>query len=1491
MSSEKNIPGTPNNKINMSITSPKTPNNTQFGTMVTSPRTSSELQRQQSGVIKTNPSFINGKTVPSQNGQALDRNESFSEELLKKTLSFVTGKEIVSPQKSKSKEMEDELKFHKDKVELLLNEFQLLRKETDSKIHKLEEQKKNCEAEIVNLNTNLKKTIDSKDTEYQKLKTESESEIKRLEAKYDNLSKTYVEFRKTTAQKIENLELEIKNLTKRAEESEQLRLQNIEDEKKERERIQNEHDVEKTGYLDQISKLTEERNNLEAQVKDLTFKIENLSQNYKDFQNTMEEKVKNLTHELEESQKDNQRLNGVINERDGKIRELNDIITTRNNHISDLDAKIKKNLEDLNEADFRIRVLEKEKADALKLADDNDKLYKQNVEFEKLVRERLIKGHEVERITLHKEIEELKTDKKNLEENLNNTIETLRNLQKEYEDAKQRNEREQNSLKSELSRVKDEKDKNETSFKDLENQLHKEIDKLENEIKETIQRYETQYQKVSKEYREYKEKTVQQITDLQKDNHDLKEENIDIKEKWENISAQNTTMNIEIQKIKKENEFLQKTKESLSQNLSTLEEEEKKLHHNYEETKSNLEQTVLQLRNSENEITRLKNQNQELFEGEKKGKKALNEAQSELSFHQEKLEKLEKEKKELSKQYESLQMIYSKLEEENSKLKSQFSQLEIELKTTQDIAKNNGNVDDVLNQVEKTKSELVKIHNSEVQKLKQTIIDLNKEIDDNDKELDELNEKLLLIAKQKKSVEDSLQDYKNFNERKIQELNAEKQKLLNDIAIISSEKKLIEVKTKLEEEIASLTSKLKETQKEKEDYQKKESEAQDLLKRYQDEKEKNAKFMDDERKDLNNQINLLRDEKKKLFEKELELEGELTKLKKTLNELKSTNEGLQRDILQLTNEKEKLGKIKENGVDSESTKIQISKLNEKIQSLQKDQTKYAEAYFFEKKLKEEALKVVKKYDPKNDLLQNSTSPTQIVPRKSLEQDRVDVERLTTLENQNRTLTNHYQSLTEEFNQKKQELETLKNELETTQLDLKFFKQQNEEKDKILTLSGTEREQLIESSFREKEKHLSFKIADFEKQLEQYNEEKKKNLLLTAHTYDLTQYNIERFVLDHSILFFNEPDYTLKIPSTVKTIYLCLQNFNSFDSKKNQTFANNVIQSFKYIINEHYGNIKMMIYWFNVLFRLTHLIKYDHPTMKKIVQSESLKEYDIKQFKVEKIFPNFLIGRTNKIIPEDEVISKFGAELVQVMIQSYMYLLLNIYENFEKILQSNIIDIKKISLKSVDQSSLNHLNSFLEILDNYYHEFESQKIEDVFLHHFFKSLGALIDNSFFNSLLNNKVNSSKGLQMKMNLSMVENWFETKNLDVHFMLSREASDILMIDDKKKLIDPKVRREICPKLTPAQITTIFKNYTPDDLDKTNHFTPNVLKEIGTTTDGKGIHQKTNVILSRRIINEDEKGVIFNLEISQSKNTLWNVKISNQLSSKKELQFLNSK
>jgi len=140
-----------------------------------------------------------------------------------------------------------------------------------------------------------------------------------------------------------------------------------------------------------------------------------------------------------------------------------------------------------------------------------------------------------------------------------------------------------------------------------------------------------------------------------------------------------------------------------------------------------------------------------------------------------------------------------------------------------------------------------------------------------------------------------------------------------------------------------------------------------------------------------------------------------------------------------------------------------------------------------------------------------------------------------------------------------------------------------------------------------------------------------------------------------------------------------------------------------------------------------------------------------------------------------------------------------------------------------------------------------------------------------------------------ISNFEKWFELKTTNVNFGFSRQVADILLIDDKKKLIDKNVRKKICPKLTNAQIISILKNYSTDELDQNIVSINEIIKQIGNESENKPVYLTSNLILRKSILNENDKGLLFNHEINQPKSSLSSVKISTNLSSKKELQFLN--
>jgi len=166
--------------------------------------------------------------------------------------------------------------------------------------------------------------------------------------------------------------------------------------------------------------------------------------------------------------------------------------------------------------------------------------------------------------------------------------------------------------------------------------------------------------------------------------------------------------------------------------------------------------------------------------------------------------------------------------------------------------------------------------------------------------------------------------------------------------------------------------------------------------------------------------------------------------------------------------------------------------------------------------------------------------------------------------------------------------------------------------------------------------------------------------------DLKKHNVERYVLDQSILHFHKPEYQNKISPTLKTIYLSLVNFESFDSKQNQTFCDNVLKAFDYVINEHYDNIQMMTYWLNTLYRLFALIKSDYPSyVGKILEIEGGKTWSLVDFKPRAFVPTFAAGRGNKFPSLEETVGKFTTGLYHTLITSYFFLISNIFAKIEE----------------------------------------------------------------------------------------------------------------------------------------------------------------------------------------------------------------------------------
>jgi hypothetical protein len=260
-----------------------TPKNPQNGTPTKQTNGNTPVIEVKTPIIDRSPSSSNLLRTPSMetpNPPKIARQESFTERIFKSGLSLATGKELNTPKKDKVTILSDEVSDYKAKTELLIGEFKLMKADATNKIAILEQNKKENLAQIDSLNATIIETIKDREAKLALLKSQQLEVVTKMENRYDDLHGNYVTLRKTTADEIDKLTWEKKAALDQAENSEKLRLKNIQDELAERTRIQGIYDAERDDLLGKINVLTTEKENVLAEGRNLLSRLTNLNEDY-----------------------------------------------------------------------------------------------------------------------------------------------------------------------------------------------------------------------------------------------------------------------------------------------------------------------------------------------------------------------------------------------------------------------------------------------------------------------------------------------------------------------------------------------------------------------------------------------------------------------------------------------------------------------------------------------------------------------------------------------------------------------------------------------------------------------------------------------------------------------------------------------------------------------------------------------------------------------------------------------------------------------------------------------------------------------------------------------------------------------------------------------------------------------------------------------------------------------------------------------------------
>lgn len=399
-------------------------------------------------------------------------------------------------------------------------------------------------------------------------------------------------------------------------------------------------------------------------------------------------------------------------------------------------------------------------------------------------------------------------------------------------------------------------------------------------------------------------------------------------------------------------------------------------------------------------------------------------------------------------------------------------------------------------------------------------------------------------------------------------------------------------------------------------------------------------------------------------------------------------------------------------------------------------------------------------------------------------------------------------------------------------------------------------------------------------------------------------NLERFLLDQTVLFA-KPEYSNDIPVVLKGIYLSIQEWGVFDPKKNTTFCENFLRVLEYTIDRNIFDIEQTIYWINVMYRLIDLLKKDHPQIiqKMFVKSQMEDEKSPQQsLTFNKNPPEFISSgkgksRFGKDIDENVMI--FGSCIHSILTKTYLSLLNQLFKNVDQQLQLQLFEITKQKVvNSVTKQNVNDDSKILHLLDVvqvYYNEFVKQKVEANIINHFFESLLQHLDIYIFNKMMSEQTFTSKGIQIKMTLSFIQNWFEERSIKSShksFIFSREAADVCVISQKSLLTDTQMRNELCPNLNISQISRLLSNYSEDELDPTK-ISSSIIQTLQ-----KDTLEKQKYLLSQKIdfynifdlkTSSILKLPLFNMDLNQNKSKLEKIKLSEKYTEKKELYYLN--
>ncbi|NXG02113.1 MYO5C protein, partial [Sakesphorus luctuosus] len=292
------------------------------------------------------------------------------------------------------------------------------------------------------------------------------------------------------------------------------------------------------------------------------------------------------------------------------------------------------------------------------------------------------------------------------------------------------------------------------------------------------------------------------------------------------------------------------------------------------------------------------------------------------------------------------------------------------------------------------------------------------------------------------------------------------------------------------------------------------------------------------------------------------------------------------------------------------------------------------------------------------------------------------------------------------------------------------------------------------------------------------------------------------------------------------LFMCVRYADYLnDADMLKSFMNVTIDGIKQVVKEHSEDFEMLSFWLsNTYYFLNCLKQYsgEEEFMKCNTPRQNkncLKHFDLSEYRqilsdlAIRIYHQFIVVMENNIQPM----------IVPGMLE---------YESLQGISGLKPTGFRKRS-SSIDDTDTYTMTSILQQLSYFYSTMCQNGLDSELLKQAVKQLFFLIGAVTLNSLFLRKDMCScrKGMQIRCNISYLEEWLKDKNL--HSSNAKETleplSQAAWLLQVKKITDDDAKEicEHCTSLSTVQIVKILNSYTPiDDFEK--RVTPSFVRKV---------------------------------------------------------------